>query len=101
MDPRVKPRGDEKKPVVTKERRSVAAILRLAERPLTPPSPRTRGEGAASIARGEIFMRHIFRSRLALPLRILTLSSSESGTVCIQSSAGGFMTNGQSTANRI
>jgi hypothetical protein len=45
--------------------------------------------------------RHIFSSRLALPLRILALSSSLSGTVCIQSSAGGFMTNGQSTANRI
>ncbi len=46
-------------------------------------------------------MRHIFNSRLALPLRILALSSSQSGTVCIHSIAGGFMTNGQSTANRI
>jgi hypothetical protein len=45
--------------------------------------------------------RHIFSSRLALPLRILALSSSDSGTVCIHSNAGGFMTNGQSTANRI
>src|ERR1700720_2617735 len=36
--------------------------------------------------------RHIFNKRLALPLRILALSSSESGTVCIHSSAGGFMT---------
>src|SRR5580704_16853453 len=45
--------------------------------------------------------RHIFNKRLALPLRILALSSSDSGTVCIHSSAGGFMTNGQSTANRI
>ena len=44
---------------------------------------------------------HIFSKRFALPLRILALSSSESGTVCIHSSAGGFMTNGQSTANRI
>src|SRR5580704_393331 len=44
---------------------------------------------------------HIFNKRLALPLRILALSSSDSGTVCIHSSAGGFMTNGQSTANRI
>ena len=44
---------------------------------------------------------YIFNNRLALPLRIFALSSSDSGTVCIQSSAGGFMTNGQSTANRI
>ena len=44
---------------------------------------------------------YIFSKRFALPLRILALSSSESGTVCIQSSAGGFMTNGQSTAKRI
>jgi len=55
------------------------------------PSPASRGGGND----------HIFSKRLALPLRILALSSSESGTVCIQSSAGGFMTNGQSTANRI
>src|ERR1700731_193086 len=36
---------------------------------------------------------HIFNKRLALPLRILALSSSDSGTVCIHSSAGGFITN--------
>ena len=39
--------------------------------------------------------------RWALPLRILALSSSESGTVCIQSTAGGFITKGQSTAKRM
>ncbi len=49
----------------------------------------------------QILQRHIFSSRFALPLRIFALSSSDSGTVCIHSSAGGFMTNGQSTANRI
>ncbi len=49
----------------------------------------------------QILPRHIFSKRLALPLRILALSSSDSGTVCIHSSAGGFMTNGQSTAKRI
>ena len=56
------------------------------------PLPRFRGGGKR---------RHIFSKRLALPLRIFALSSSLSGTVCIHSSAGGFMTNGQSTANRI
>jgi hypothetical protein len=56
------------------------------------PLPRFRGGGKR---------HHILSKRLALPLKILALSSSESGTVCIQSSAGGFMTNGQSTANRI
>jgi hypothetical protein len=56
------------------------------------PLPRFRGGGKR---------RHIFNKRFALPLRIFALSSSDSGTVCIQSSAGGFMTNGQSTANRI
>ena len=44
---------------------------------------------------------HILSKRLALPERIFSLSASDSGTVCIHSSAGGFMTNGQSTANRI
>ena len=56
---------------------------------------------APSPLRGGGKRHHIFNKRLALPLRIFALSSSESGTVCIQSSAGGFMTNGQSTANRI
>ena len=45
--------------------------------------------------------RYIFRIRLALPDRIFALSSSHSGTVFIQSTPGGFMTNGQSTANRM
>jgi len=44
---------------------------------------------------------HIFSSRLALPQRIFSLSASDSGTVCIHSMDGGFITNGQSTANRI
>jgi hypothetical protein len=42
-----------------------------------------------------------FNSRCALPERIFALSASESGTVSIHSIAGGFITNGQSTANRI
>ena len=44
---------------------------------------------------------HIFNSRFALPERILALSSSHSGTLSIHWVAGGFGTNGQSTANRI
>jgi hypothetical protein len=56
---------------------------------------------SAPAVAGEERNGHIFSKRLALPLRIFALSSSDSGTVCIQSSAGGFMTNGQSTANRI
>jgi hypothetical protein len=59
-------------------------------------SPRAgRGE-----TRGEM-KAHIRSSALALPERIFVLSASESGTVCIHSIAGGFITNGQSTANRI
>src|SRR5258707_1034723 len=48
--------------------------------------------------RGPAYIRS---SRLALPLNILALSSSHSGTVFIQSTPGGFITNGQSTANRM
>jgi len=44
---------------------------------------------------------YIFSSRLALPLNIFTLSSSDSGMSFIHSTAGGFITNGQSTANRM
>jgi len=44
---------------------------------------------------------YIFSSRLALPLNIFTLSSSDSGMSFIHSVAGGFITNGQSTANRM
>src|SRR4029077_17425584 len=71
-----------------------------ALRPAPPPPPCCAGWSPSPASRGRK-ERHIFNRRLALPLRILALSSSESGTVCIQSSAGGFMTNGQSTANRI
>ena len=45
--------------------------------------------------------RHIRKSRLALPERILALFSSHNGTFCIHSVAGRFATNGKSTANRI
>ena len=40
-------------------------------------------------------------SRLAFPLRIFALSSSQSGTLSIQRVPGGLGTNGQSIANRI
>ena len=43
---------------------------------------------------------YIRNRRWALPLRILTLSSSQSGMVSIQSTAGWLATNGQSTANK-
>jgi hypothetical protein len=43
---------------------------------------------------------HILSRRLALPERIFSLSASDSGTVCIHSMDGGFITNGQSMANR-
>src|ERR1700719_3045751 len=46
-------------------------------------------------------MVHIRNSRLALPLRIFALSSSQSATEFIQSTAGLLGTNGQSTANRM
>src|SRR4029079_17207041 len=44
---------------------------------------------------------YILNSRLALPLNIFALSSSQSGTVFIQSTPGGLGTNGQSTAKRM
>src|SRR5262249_34758079 len=44
---------------------------------------------------------YILNSRLALPLKILVLSSSHSGTVSIHCTAGLLATKGQSTANRI
>src|SRR3954464_10968060 len=44
---------------------------------------------------------YILSSRLALPLKIFALSSSQSGTVFIHSTPGGLTTNGQSTANRM
>src|ERR1700676_4236826 len=42
---------------------------------------------------------YIRSKRFALPLRILTLSSSHNGTDCIHLVAGSLATNGQSTAN--
>src|SRR5262249_3846355 len=71
--------------------------------------PRRRGryaengarESAASSRRslgGSHYMRN---KRLALPLRIFTLSSSHSGTVSIHCAAGLLATKGQSTANRM
>src|SRR5919108_3691977 len=64
--------------------------------------------GAAETKMGERYPRrkvsvetYILNSRLALPLRILTLSSSHSGTVSIHCTAGLLATNGQSTANRM
>src|SRR5262245_19328478 len=44
---------------------------------------------------------YILKSRLALPLKILVLSSSHSGTVSIHCTAGLLATKGQSTANRM
>ena len=44
---------------------------------------------------------YIFSKRLAFPLRILTLSESEMETFSIYLTAGGFITNGQSTENRM
>src|SRR5579862_63546 len=56
--------------------------------------PRLRGDERSVTT----YMRS---NRFALPERILALSSAESSTVAIQSIAGGFITNGQSTANRM
>ena len=44
---------------------------------------------------------YIFSSRLALPFNIFSLSESEIETLSIHLTAGEFMTNGQSTANRM
>ena len=44
---------------------------------------------------------YIFSSRLALPLKILALSSAESWSSCIHFVPGTFCTKGQSTENRI
>src|SRR6266404_7661507 len=44
---------------------------------------------------------YILKSRLALPLKILVLSSLHSGTLSIHCTAGLLATKGQSTANRI
>ena len=60
-----------------------------------------RLRAASSPLQGEVEESHSFNKRWALPERILALSASESGTVSIHSIAGGFVTNGQSTANRI
>src|SRR5271155_307577 len=59
------------------------------------------GDGGLLVVIGRMKQNQIFNSRLALPDRIFALSSSQSGTLSIQSVAGGLATNGQSTANRI
>src|SRR5580704_8883377 len=65
----------------------------VALSPAPPPPPCFAGwSPSPAIAGAE--NGHILSKRLALPLRIFALSSSLSGTVCIHSSAGGFMTNG-------
>jgi hypothetical protein len=78
-------------PVVTRE---VGEALRQAPLPpryARPPFPLSRGG----------MIHHSFNNLCAFPESILALSASESGTVSIHSIAGGFITNGQSTANRI
>src|SRR5262249_30070329 len=46
-------------------------------------------------------IRYMRKSRLALPLKILILSSAHSGTVSIHCTAGLLATKGQSTTNRM
>jgi|GEM_PF-1946236 hypothetical protein len=85
--------GTRVRPLVGPSTRLVPAISSMKLYALlsgiTGPSPVMRGRG------------HIFSKRLAFPLRILTLSESEIETFPIHLTAGGFITNGQSTANRM
>src|SRR5215472_2049494 len=67
-------------------------LARLMHRKMGRPSLRaSRPLGGSS---------YILKSRLALPLKILVLSSSHSGTLSIHCTAGLLATKGQSTANR-
>src|SRR6516165_7610328 len=68
-----------------------------------PLAPHTmpRRERQSRPARTADAQDYILKSRLALPLKILILSSSHNGTVCFHCTAGLLATKGQSTANRI
>src|SRR5262249_30296864 len=76
---------------------------RCAQAQAAPRAPHTmpRRERQSRPARTADAQNYILKSRLALALKILILSSSHSGTVCIHCTAGLLATKGQSTANRI